>query len=153
MRGEDGRFQIVPAGSRFRAKVREVNDGCHEWGGHLNHNGYGTFWVDGRTVPAHRWAYEQVHGPVPEGLQIDHLCRNPRCVNPAHLEAVTGRENLLRGRTFQAANAAKDACPKGHPYDGVNSKGSRTCRTCDREAWLRYYYSKGKEKRQKKRAR
>lgn len=103
--------------------------------------GYGQFAlvVDGRrrTVRAHRFSYELLVGPIPEGLEPDHLCRVPLCVNPAHLEPVTHRENMLRGNTFAAMQAAVIECPQGHLYDEANtyvdSQGKRHCRACDRE--------------------
>jgi hypothetical protein len=85
---------------------------------------------------AHRWAYESEVGPIPIGLTLDHLCKVRRCVRPDHLEAVTLQENLLRGLTFQASNAAKTRCPRGHPYTAQNTRhhcGSRHCKTCE---WL-----------------
>lgn len=80
-------------------------------------------------------SHELHKGPIPEGLVIDHLCRNRGCVNPDHLEAVTQRENILRGEGLAAANARKTHCPKGHPYSGENlyvvpSSGRRQCRIC-----------------------
>jgi hypothetical protein len=86
----------------------------------------------------HRVAYELLVGPIPEGLELDHLCRNTRCVNPEHLEPVTGRENLMRAvSSWAAKNAAKTHCPQGHPYDEENTKvkrdGGRACRACGRE--------------------
>lgn len=93
---------------------------------------YGQFWT-GRAIYAHRFSYELHKGVIPVGLTIDHLCRNPRCVNPDHLEAVTMRENLLRGRTVTARNAARTHCNAGHPFDAENIywiRGYRMCKTC-----------------------
>ena len=86
-----------------------------------------------RTEWAHRVSYELFRGPIPDGLQIDHLCRIRHCVNPDHLEAVTQRENILRGTSPSAKAAARDACINGHPYTPENTKlfrGDRQCRTC-----------------------
>lgn len=75
-------------------------------------------------------------------MQLDHLCRNRGCINPDHLEPVTCRENLLRGQTFQARNAAKTHCPHGHGYDEGNTRfnkdGSRACRSCERKRARKY---------------
>lgn len=129
-----------PAAERFAEKTAPGSNGCVEWTASLNNNGYGTFTADRRTVMAHRWAYEFHVGPIPDGLTIDHLCRNRRCVNPAHLEPVSMRANLLRS----AGNAAKTHCPAGHPYSGsylhVDPKtGDRKCHQCRRD---RYYAKK-----------
>lgn len=108
-------------------------NGCHEWAGCKDEDGYGKFYFNNRNHPAHRWAYEQIHGPIP-GLVPDHLCRNHGCVNVEHLEAVTNRENLMRGNTRAAANAAKTHCPQQHSYSGDNlyitPSGTRGCKTC-----------------------
>jgi len=100
--------------------------------------GYGTFSGLGHKY-AHRFSYDLFRGPIPDGLQIDHLCRNPRCVNPMHLEAVTHRENLMRSPVAPASlNAAKTACVHGHPLVGKNlrikiaeNRPSRVCRACE----------------------
>ncbi len=97
---------------------------------------YGQLGVDGTKVQAHRFAYELLVGPIPDGLEIDHLCRVTACVNPAHLEPVTGQVNTLRGDTPAAKNAAKTHCPQGHVYSVKNTgvgNGRRRCRTCGRE--------------------
>lgn len=125
---------------RFMLKVRFGEGGCVDWTAGTVGNGYGQFW-DGRLVLAHRWAYEYFKGPIQDGLQLDHLCRNRHCVNPAHLEPVTGRENILRGETGKN-NSDKTHCPQGHHYTGdnlyVNPAGSRVCRTCLADSQRRY---------------
>lgn len=101
---------------------------CVIWEGRTDPNGYGRY---GQSGYAHRRAYEEANGPIPEGLHIDHLCFEKACINPEHLEAVTNVENHRRRM------ARIVACPAGHPYDGantrVNVRGARQCRACDRE--------------------
>ncbi|MEV4271931.1 HNH endonuclease signature motif containing protein [Micromonospora aurantiaca (nom. illeg.)] len=90
--------------------------------------------------PAHRIAYEMKRGPVPDGLELDHLCRNRRCVRPAHLEPVTRRTNLLRGETIPARLAERTHCRHGHEFTPENTyqwRGSRFCRTCRAAAQAR----------------
>lgn len=120
---------------------------CWMWTGAKAGTGYGSFRVGGResnAVPAHRFAIQLLVGPVPEGLEPDHLCRVRSCVKaiadehgPAHLELVTQRENILRGTGMSARHARKTYCPKGHPYDAANTHrtklGRRHCRRCHRE--------------------
>lgn len=104
--------------------------------------GYGAFRLENQTVYAHRIAWEAVHGPIPAGVEIDHLCSVPRCVNPDHLELVTHAENVRRGRGGDH-QAAKTHCPKGHPYEGDNVRtyeGRRRCLTCKREQGRETYH-------------
>lgn len=124
---------------RFAEKVALTDSGCLEWIAGLNGSGYGTFnALPGMSVMAHRWSYEHHCGPIPDGLILDHLCRNRACVNPDHLEPVTTQENLLRAVGMGQANTAKENCPAGHPYSGDNlyippSRANRMCRTCRRD--------------------
>lgn len=128
---------------RFIEKTRRVESGCIEEAGGLNGVGYGQFYRGKREVGdtgktyAHRWAYEHYVGPIPEGMHLDHLCRNRKCCNPDHLEPVTPRENILRGVAPAAEHAKKTECPAGHKYEGDNLylhpvKGQRICRACGR---------------------
>ena len=92
------------------SKVNSVESGCDVWIGALSTKGYGQFWINGRQTQAHRWAYENLRGPIPEGLEIDHLCHNPACVRVDHLEPVTHAENLRRRRPFaKAASSGEGA--------------------------------------------
>lgn len=113
----------------------EPNTGCHIWLRSLNRDGYGKMKFAGGTL-AHRAAYVLVRGPIPEGLTIDHLCRVTCCVNPDHMEAVSIRENTLRGTSPIAAEARATHCKRGHEFTAantyVNSFGSRVCRACRR---------------------
>ena len=122
--------------------VVEPNTGCWLWIGGVDGCGYGTIRVAGRTQGAHRVAYETIREAIPDGLEIDHLCRVPCCVNPDHMEVVTGRENKRRmiphGRTVTH-------CRQGHPLSGsnlfyTNNGKHRVCRTCSRKAALSYYH-------------
>lgn len=121
---------------RFLAKVL-VDDGCWQWTGGDNGRGYGRFTARGRRFGAHRYMYELLRGPIPDGLTLDHLCRNTRCVRPDHLEPVPHRENVLRGEGFPARKAAQTHCVNGHPFDAANTHrkpdGRRDCRACHRE--------------------
>lgn len=128
---------------RFLAQVAEdPATSCWNWTGYLL-RGYGQYHpVHGKTVKAHRYSYEALVGPIPEGLTIDHLCANKSCVNPEHLEPVTRGENVRRHY------ASQEMCKKGlHHWSDDNtyltSKGQRECRACRTAARRQYYLLKG----------
>lgn len=135
----------------LNARIRkDAPGGCHEWTGARDTCGYGSVKFSGRLRSVHIVTYEASKGPVPPGLELDHLCRNRACCNPDHLEPVTHRENQLRGVGFVAVNAAKTHCDRGHLFDGPNTihrpAGRRGCRACMYAAQRRY------EARKRKRA-
>jgi hypothetical protein len=113
---------------RLMANVDKAD--CWTFRGALR-NGYGALGIDGRTVYAHRYAYERLVGPIPDGLVIDHLCRNRACCNPAHLEPVRQQINCQRG---ERAGERVTECKRGHAYTPENTyrnpQGYRACRTC-----------------------
>lgn len=125
----------VDVAAAFAAKWQEDPEtGCWEWTASTNGNGYGKFSLRGRTYSGHRVAYELHVGPIPAGLDLDHLCRNRGCVNPAHLEPVTRRENLHRSGL---TNAGKTHCKHGHPLTAENvvaNERGRRCVACRRAA-------------------
>lgn len=122
--------------------IPEPNTGCWFWLGAIA-SGYGHVRYQGRDQGAHRVFYELLRGPIPEGLTIDHLCRQPSCVNPDHLEPVTMRENVIRGTGPSAANARKTHCRNGHELNADNMfmrRGTRQCRMCKnayQRLWIR----------------
>ena len=114
---------------------------CIVWGGAKDADGYGRLKVLGVVRGAHVVAYEAKHGRVPEGTELDHLCRRRDCVNPDHVEAVTHRENVLRGNCIAARNARKTHCKRGHEFSAVNTRivntgrgrSGRRCLACRKE--------------------
>lgn len=125
-----------------RADASAGPDECWPWVGARNRDGYGQVSIQGRTVIAHRVLYALWVGPIPARMTVDHLCRVRHCVNPAHLEAVTKRENTLRGMGFAAVNARKSHCPRRHPFDDDNTyldpANRRHCRLCTLAAQRRF---------------
>lgn len=115
----------------------QPNGQCLLWiGARKKTTGYGSFRVKvGIQMRAHRFAYERAFGPIPPEMTLDHLCRNPSCVTPLHLEAVPIRVNVLRGDGCTARNAKKEYCKRGHPFDQINTvrvKFGRACKECNR---------------------
>jgi hypothetical protein len=137
------------ADAMLKVKKDAVN-GCWNWAGYVTARGYGRAQVKARFYPIHRLVWMELRGPIPDGLELDHLCRNRICVNPAHLEPVTNRENNLRGFSPAAVNARKTACKAGHPLSGDNLKmrrGKRECKECLRITARRKYWLYGKKRR------
>ena len=134
----------------FWLRVDRSNpDGCWPWLGEASYHGYARVTLGGVKRQAHRWAYEFLVGNVPDGLELDHLCRNRRCCKPAHLEPVTHRENIIRGDTIPSTNLRKTHCPRGHPYDAENTRygsSQRLCRQCQRVHNTRYKARKRAER-------
>lgn len=130
-----------PIQERLRARTRTLENGCVVWTASVDRHGYGRIYFGGVNRAPHRVAYELERGPIPDGAQVDHLCKNPLCCNPDHLEAVTPRENTLRSSSLSAVNARKTHCNKGHPFDEANTYrrgGRRCCRACNRAAVAAY---------------
>lgn len=133
---------MASAAERFETYVdRSGEGGCWVWTGATS-RGYGNFTPNGRGswTTAYRWSYEHHVGPVPEGLELDHLCRNRACVNPAHLEPVTHLENRQR------AALAKTHCKNGHEFTPENTyqrkdRVGRNCRTCSNAASRRHRHN------------
>ncbi|MFI5985110.1 HNH endonuclease signature motif containing protein [Streptomyces sp. NPDC051555] len=126
------------ASERFWAKVRGTDvSACWEWGLQRDRDGYGKFSIAGKTVLAHRYAYEHMVTEIPEELQLDHLCRSRSCVNPWHLEPVTGSINVRRQHLGESGTHPETHCRAGHPRSTENTyvrNGQRTCRPCNRES-------------------
>lgn len=134
-------LNIVQQG-RFWSKVNGMSDpsGCWLWSERCDPFGYGHFRTRKLTLKAHRVAWTLKRGEIPIDMTLDHLCRVPKCVNPAHLELVTNAENIRRGTSPTALNAKKETCPNGHVYDVSLSNGRRACRACMKARKLATYH-------------
>ena len=137
---------------RFLNKINDTKGVCWEWCGTKSTDGYGMFFLNKKMRSAHRISYELFKDDIPQGLVIDHLCRNRKCVNPNHLDIVTNQENCIRGLTgkINNHNKRKTQCPKGHKLEGDNllphilkNYGFRQCKTC--------HYQRESNSRKKKR--
>ncbi len=136
---------------RFLSKFNKLGNGCWIWNGSFNNQEYSCFhikrngtWV---KILAHRYSYELIRGPVPPGMELDHLCRDTRCINPDHLEAVTHQKNTERGEagTYKRTTS-KTYCIHGHQYSEentyINKHGFRSCKACRKLAYARYILKK-----------
>lgn len=141
---------------RFERNIRRLPSGCWRWLAYKKETGYGKFTlqspskgIHGKVVQAHRYAFETIRGKVPEGLELDHTCKNPWCVNPFHLEAVTHLENMRRGK-----RANQTHCKHGHALSGNNVRKTvrqRVCRECERiSAAKKYRRRKQQQQKDKK---
>lgn len=136
-------LQLTLYPDNFKKRVTLV-DNCWLWTGMKTEYGYARLYIKNKkNTRAHKWAYEQLYGVVPDGLVLDHLCRVRHCVNPEHLEAVTPRINVLRGMGTASLNAQKTHCFRGHPLLGsnllLNRDGrGRRCHKCFNEYQRNY---------------
>ena len=131
-----GVYPRVSALERALARFEIAESGCWLWSGPRDQGGYARISVNSKTVLVHRLVYSKLVAPIPEGLQLDHVtargCRYRHCINPDHLEPVTGRENVQRGKSAEP----HAFCIKGHPFDAENTyvspNGLRACRVCQK---------------------
>jgi len=134
-------------------KIEREGD-CWVWTGSTANRGYGSIHHNGRNgyLP-HRLVWELLRGPIPDGLVLDHMCQNRRCVNPKHLDPVTNRVNILRGKSVAALNFIKTECVNGHAFDSKNTKirkdGTRSCRQCERDRLKKFRENQKLKKHQR----
>lgn len=137
----------IKDGLRFLSKI-EITGSCWLWKG-ATLKGHSQIHYNGKTIYAHRMSYEMFKGEIPEGMQIDHLCRVRHCVNPNHLEVVNNRTNSYRGYSFAGINHRKTHCAKGHEYSEENTthrkNGRRVCKQC-KKIWDKQRYDRLKLK-------
>lgn len=125
-----------PLSDRLFTRLEVDERGCWLWTGRLNSKGYGWIKVEGREIFVHRILYQVLFGCIPPELELDHLCRVPRCANPFHQEPISHRENVLRGTSPPAIVHQTGCCMRGHPLTAENTgteksrPGKRVCREC-----------------------
>ncbi len=130
--------------NRLESRIKISKNGCWNYTRYKSVKGYGKLSAWGKMHLAHRVSYIVFRGEIPKGLFLDHLCRNPSCINPNHLEIVTNQENLLRGMGIAAINSRKTHCINGHKLSGKNlrmKKGrlGRICKKCNLIHWKKWY--------------
>jgi hypothetical protein len=129
-----GVYERQSPGDRLKDNVQVTSQGCWEWTAYRDKDGYGTMFLNGKPRRAHIASYLIFVGPIPDGAVLDHLCSNPSCVCPGHLQPVTVRENLARSRNHVAVKMKQTHCLRGHPLSGENlymtPDGRRQCRAC-----------------------
>lgn len=129
----NGSYELETPAQRFLAGLMFMPSGCIEWTRSKNPDGYGKFQVEGKTVAAHRFAWERMHGPIPDDLFVLHGCDNPPCCNTDHMSLGDNSANmqdmLAKRRSW---HQQKTHCPQGHPLDKTTSKGTRYCGECNR---------------------
>ncbi len=133
-----GRFLVheVPPLERFNANYEVAPSGCWEWTGCVRRTGYGVFHPTPKQVAPHIWSYQYFKGPIPDGLTVDHQCRNRRCVNPDHLRLLTRGDNVLASPESNAGrNMRKTHCDRGHPLEGDNLIVIPNFRNPERPPW------------------
>lgn len=134
---------------RLQENIKKGQLGCWLWQGYVTDRGYGRLPWKGKPTGAHRLSHIAFKGEIPKGMEVDHLCRVRNCINPDHLEAVPKKTNIMRGISFGAVNARKDACPNGHPYTEDNTyrkpSGHRICKVCRRTSYNAMYARRSKE--------